>query len=67
MHTTDPVISPPISGTANAATVTANVVMAIPGTRRKFAPPAAGEWPRHDSVMRRTSPRGLAITPEAIP
>jgi hypothetical protein len=49
MRTTDPVLSPPISGAANAVAVTAKVAMAFPGTLQQFVPPATKEWSRHDS------------------
>ena len=49
MRTTDPVLSPPISGAANAGAVIANVVMAFPGILQQFVSPAPKERSRHDS------------------
>ena len=67
MRTTEPILSPPISSTANAATATANAVTAFPGTLRKFTPPAGTECSAMTAATRRRSPSGLAKTPEAIP
>ena len=49
MRTTEPILSPPVSSTANAAATTANAVTAFPGTLRKFIPPAGKECSRRDS------------------
>jgi hypothetical protein len=49
MRTTEPILSPPISGAANTTTATANAATAFPGTLQKFVPPATKEWSRHDS------------------
>jgi hypothetical protein len=67
MRTTETVLGPPIAGTANAATAIANAATAFPGTFRQFAAPAGEEWSAMTAGMRRTSPSGVAITPEAIP
>ena len=67
MRAAEPVLSPPISGTANAATAIANAGMAFLGTFKQSASPADEEWSRHDSDHAPDIPGGLAIIPEAIP
>ena len=66
MRATEPALSPPISGAANAATAIANTAAAFPGTLRQFAPLPERNAPAMTAVMRRTSASGLAITPEPI-
>jgi hypothetical protein len=66
MRTAELVLSPLISGTANAATATANVVMTFPGTLWQFAPPAGQEWSRHNSGRIPDIPRRAGDNPEAI-
>ena len=67
MRTAEPVLSPPVSGTANPAAATANAAMAFPGTFKQLASPAGKQCSAMTSVMRRTFSGGLAITPEATP
>ena len=67
MRTTEPFLSPPISGTANAASATADAATAFPGTLSQFTPPAAKEFARHDGSHAPDILRQIGHDPEAIP
>ena len=69
MRTTEPILSPPVSGTANPASATPNGAMAFPGTFKQLASPAGKQWSRHDishapGISRRTgrNPGGHPMT-----
>ena len=63
MRTTVPILSPPISSTANAATIAANAVTAFPGTLRKFTPPVGTECSRRHSGHAPEIPRRTGQNP----
>ena len=67
MRTAETVLGPPISGAANAATAIANAATAFPGALSNSRLPPERNGHTMTAVMRRISPSGLAITPEAIP
>jgi len=67
MRTTEPALSPPISGAANTATAIANAATAFPGTLRQFAPAAGEKWSRHDGSHAPDIPQRTGHNPEAIP
>jgi hypothetical protein len=67
MRAAEPVLSPPVSGTADPAAATANAAMVFPGTFKQWASPAGKQCSRHDISHAPDIPGGLAVTPEAIP
>ena len=67
MRTTEPILSSPISSTANAATTTANAVTAFPGTSENSYLPPERNALAMTAATRWRFPSGLAKIPEAIP
>ena len=67
MRIAEPVLSPPVSGTANPAAAAANAAMAFPCTFKQLASPAGKQRSRHDISHAPGIPRRTGRNPGGHP